>query len=244
MSDAYRRVLVKLSGEALIAPDGYWLDPQTLAALAARPGQRGQRAASRSRWSSAAATSSAAPHERRRLDRPRHRRLHGHARDRHELARARDGARTRRASRRAPCRRSPCRRSARPMPASRRCTTSTRGRWSCSPAAPAIRSSPPTPPPCCAPPSCDCDAVLKATQVDGVYSADPKKDPDAVRYDRLTHDEAIAARPEGDGHGGVRAGAREPHADHRRLGRTAPSDRVDAAHPATGRVPEATVVAP
>ena len=37
-----------------------------------------------------------------------------------------------------------------------------------------------------------CDAVLKATQVDGVYSADPKKHPDAVRYDRITHDEAIA----------------------------------------------------
>jgi uridylate kinase len=36
------------------------------------------------------------------------------------------------------------------------------------------------------------DAVLKATQVDGVYSADPKKDPNATRYDRLTHDEAIA----------------------------------------------------
>ncbi|MGY6644067.1 MAG: UMP kinase [Salinarimonas sp.] len=37
-----------------------------------------------------------------------------------------------------------------------------------------------------------CDAVLKATQVDGVYSADPKADADAKRYDRLTHDEAIA----------------------------------------------------
>jgi uridylate kinase len=37
-----------------------------------------------------------------------------------------------------------------------------------------------------------CDAVLKATQVDGVYSADPKTNPDAIRYDRLTHDEAIA----------------------------------------------------
>ena len=36
-----------------------------------------------------------------------------------------------------------------------------------------------------------CDAVLKATQVDGVYSADPKKDPNATRYDRLSHDEAI-----------------------------------------------------
>ena len=36
-----------------------------------------------------------------------------------------------------------------------------------------------------------CDAVLKATQVDGVYSADPKSDSNAVRFDRLTHDEAI-----------------------------------------------------
>jgi uridylate kinase len=37
-----------------------------------------------------------------------------------------------------------------------------------------------------------CDAVLKATQVDGVYSADPKRDPKAERFDRLTHDEAIS----------------------------------------------------
>jgi len=36
------------------------------------------------------------------------------------------------------------------------------------------------------------DAVLKATQVDGVYSADPKRDPNATRYETLTHDEAIA----------------------------------------------------
>jgi uridylate kinase len=37
----------------------------------------------------------------------------------------------------------------------------------------------------------DCNAVLKATNVDGVYSADPKKDPRATRYERLTHEEAI-----------------------------------------------------
>ncbi len=36
------------------------------------------------------------------------------------------------------------------------------------------------------------DAVMKATQVDGVYTADPKKDPTATRYERLTHGEAIA----------------------------------------------------
>src|SRR6187455_225651 len=36
-----------------------------------------------------------------------------------------------------------------------------------------------------------CDAVLKATNVDGVYSADPKKDPKARRYDKISHQEAI-----------------------------------------------------
>jgi uridylate kinase len=37
----------------------------------------------------------------------------------------------------------------------------------------------------------NCDAVLKATNVDGVYTADPKKDPLAKRYERLTHQEAF-----------------------------------------------------
>jgi uridylate kinase len=36
-----------------------------------------------------------------------------------------------------------------------------------------------------------CDAILKATQVDGVYSADPKKDPKAVRYDTLTYTKVL-----------------------------------------------------
>ena len=34
--------------------------------------------------------------------------------------------------------------------------------------------------------------VLKATKVDGVYSADPKKDPSATRYSKITFDEAIS----------------------------------------------------
>ncbi len=38
----------------------------------------------------------------------------------------------------------------------------------------------------------DAQAVLKATNVDGVYSADPKQDPTAKRYERLTHEEAIS----------------------------------------------------
>lgn len=36
-----------------------------------------------------------------------------------------------------------------------------------------------------------CDALLKGTNVDGVYSADPKKDPDATRYDSLSHQEVL-----------------------------------------------------
>lgn len=34
--------------------------------------------------------------------------------------------------------------------------------------------------------------VLKATKVDGVYTADPKKDPSATRYDKISFDEAIS----------------------------------------------------
>ena len=37
----------------------------------------------------------------------------------------------------------------------------------------------------------EAQAVLKATNVDGVYTADPKKDPKATRYERLSHQEAI-----------------------------------------------------
>jgi uridylate kinase len=37
-----------------------------------------------------------------------------------------------------------------------------------------------------------CDALFKGTSVDGVYSADPKKDPSAERFDTLTYDEMLA----------------------------------------------------
>ncbi|MDG4554920.1 MAG: UMP kinase [Candidatus Competibacter sp.] len=38
------------------------------------------------------------------------------------------------------------------------------------------------------------EVMLKATKVDGIYSADPFKDLKAVRYDRLTYDEALARK--------------------------------------------------
>lgn len=38
----------------------------------------------------------------------------------------------------------------------------------------------------------NCEALLKGTQVDGVYSADPKKDPKAKRYDVLSYQKVLA----------------------------------------------------
>ena len=37
-----------------------------------------------------------------------------------------------------------------------------------------------------------CELLLKATKVDGIYDSDPKKNPKAVRYERLTYDDVIA----------------------------------------------------
>ena len=36
-----------------------------------------------------------------------------------------------------------------------------------------------------------CDVMMKATQVDGVYSADPRYDNNAKRYDDITYDEVL-----------------------------------------------------
>jgi uridylate kinase len=35
------------------------------------------------------------------------------------------------------------------------------------------------------------EAIFKGTQVDGIYSADPKRHPDATRFDSLTHAEVL-----------------------------------------------------
>lgn len=40
----------------------------------------------------------------------------------------------------------------------------------------------------------ECGVLMKATKVDGVYSADPRKDSTAVRYDDLTFGEALSKR--------------------------------------------------
>ena len=38
----------------------------------------------------------------------------------------------------------------------------------------------------------DAEVILLAKNIDGVYSADPKKDPSAVKYDAITYDEVLA----------------------------------------------------
>ena len=37
----------------------------------------------------------------------------------------------------------------------------------------------------------NCDAIFKGTQVDGVYDSDPKTNPNAVRYDKVSYDEVL-----------------------------------------------------
>ena len=60
-----------------------------------------------------------------------------------------------------------------------------------------------------------CDALFKGTQVDGVYSADPKSDPSAARYERLSHAEVLAQGPASDGCRRDRACSRQQHSDNR-----------------------------
>lgn len=40
----------------------------------------------------------------------------------------------------------------------------------------------------------EADAILKGTRVDGIYTADPEKVPDAVRYEKLSYEQAIHGR--------------------------------------------------
>lgn len=37
----------------------------------------------------------------------------------------------------------------------------------------------------------DCDVILKGTRVDGIYTADPEKNPNAVRYDKVSFTEVF-----------------------------------------------------
>lgn len=39
-----------------------------------------------------------------------------------------------------------------------------------------------------------CDAIIKATKVDGIYDKDPCKNPDAVKFDQISYDETLSKR--------------------------------------------------
>ncbi|MEX0598922.1 MAG: UMP kinase [Candidatus Paceibacterota bacterium] len=42
----------------------------------------------------------------------------------------------------------------------------------------------------------ECDVILKGTRVDGIYDSDPEKNPDAVKFDRITGDDVLKRRLE------------------------------------------------
>ncbi len=188
---AYRRVLLKLSGEALMGDDAFGINRATVESMVTDIGEvvaprRGARHRDRRRQHLPRRRA------RRRGDGSRHRRLHGHDGDHHE----RDGA----AGRDAPGGRRGAgavgaqhRAGGRAVhPAARRCATSRKGAvvifaagtgnpFFTTDTAAALRGS-----------EVGAEIVLKATKVDGVYSADPRKDPDATRYSTITFDEALA----------------------------------------------------
>ena len=62
-------------------------------------------------------------------------------------------------------------------------------------AAPATHTSPPTRRPRCAR-SRSAEVILKATRVDGVYDADPEKEPAARRYEQITYTDLLSNRLE------------------------------------------------
>ncbi len=58
------------------------------------------------------------------------------------------------------------------------------------------------------------DAILLAKNVDGVYSDDPAKNPDAVKFDEITYDDGPCPPPDGDGLDGDLTFHGQPHSYH------------------------------
>ena len=186
----YKRVLLKLSGEALMGRRDYGLDNDTVRAIATDIGDvvaMGVAGLRRDRRRQ---------HLPRRLRRrighgTRPGRLHRHARHRDERAghAVRAGA-TRRATRvqsaipmSQVCEPYIRRRAERHMEKGRVVifAAGTGNPFFTTDTAAALRAA-----------EMGCDALLKGTQVDGVYSADPRKVPDAKRYEQLTYLDVLA----------------------------------------------------
>ena len=216
MTEPFRRVLVKISGEALAAPDGYWLHPQTLAALAADVAEatragfeialvigggniiRGARM-SAAGWIDRATADSIG--------------MLGTVMNSLALETALNAAGVSARTMSAVSMPTICETYAR-QPALHHLDKGqvvvlaggTGNPFFTTDTSAVLRAA-----------ELRCDAVLKATQVDGVYSSDPKTDPAAVALRPAHPRRGDHARPAGDGHGRLRAGARERADDHRRL---------------------------
>ncbi|HEY8565237.1 MAG TPA: UMP kinase [Beijerinckiaceae bacterium] len=191
MTTSFKRVLVKISGEALAAPDGYWLDPQTLAGLASDIARctaagfeialvigggniiRGARI-SAAGWIDRASADSMG--------------MLGTVMNSLALENALNAAGVPARTMSAVSMPTICETYAR-QPALHHLEKGqvivlaggTGNPFFTTDTSAVLRAA-----------ELRCDAVLKATQVDGVYSADPKKDPSARRFERLTHDDAIS----------------------------------------------------
>ncbi len=186
----YRRILLKLSGEAFANKTAGSIDTDTVYLIANQikeVAQAGVQIAcvvgGGNIWRGLAASA-------RRYG-PRHGRLHGHARDRDQCTRPARCARETSASRRACRPRSPMSQVAEPYIRRRAIRHLEKGRvvifaagtgnpYFTTDTTAALRAL-----------EIGAEAILKATQVDGVYNADPKKDPAAVRFERLEYLEVL-----------------------------------------------------
>ena len=211
----YRRVLLKASGEALMGDQHFGIDVSVADRIASRHRRGARRSASKSAWSSAAATSSAAS--------PWPRRAATASPATTWACSARSSTRWRcaprwssSASMRWCCRRSPCRNSAKASRSARRRAYMNAGKvvifaggtgnpFFTTDSAAALRAA-----------EIGADALFKGTQVDGVYSADPKKDPNAtVATTASAMTRCWQAQPADHGCGGDCACARKQHSDNR-----------------------------
>ncbi len=84
--------------------------------------------------------------------------------------------------------------------------------------------SPPTPPQPCAPWRLDADVLIKATKVDGIYDSDPKKNPQASKFEEMTYIEVLNRRLNRDGQHCRHSvhGEQPPHPGAESLGQECP----------------------
>ena len=210
---AYKRILLKLSGEALMGDQNYGIDPAVASQIAARRRrnpEHGRRDRHRHRRRQHL--------PRRGGQRARHGsrdgRLHGHARDRHQRAGAAGRARAAGVVTRVVTA-IEMRAVAEPFIRRRAIRHLEKGRvvvfgagtgnpYFSTDTAAALRAM-----------EIKADVILKGTKVDGIYDADPMLNPDATRFDQISYLQVLEHGPQGDGRHGHFALHGQPAADRR-----------------------------